>query len=132
MKKINPISHPNPLTWSYKVFNYFQTIYGPLNTNCSGYSNMSKGDSPHQSENNQILPLKVSRSHQRPRSPNFYSLPIKLFGSHPCCYLKWDIKVRKKVIKILYNKMRQFSRNSFKKFFSVLYIFARIDNESPP
>ena len=75
---------------------------------------MGKGNSPHQSENDKILSLKVSPSHQRPLSPNFYCLPIRLLGSHHC-YLEWGIKVREKVIKILYNKMRQFSRKPLKK-----------------
>ena len=129
-EKIVPISHTNPFMWCYKVFHHFQTIYGPLNTNCSGFPNMGKGNSPHQSENDKILSLKVSPSHQRPLSPNFYCLPIRLLGSHHC-YLEWGIKVREKVIKILYNKMRQFSRKPLKKN-SVLCIFTRIDNEIPP
>lgn len=121
-EKIVPISHTNPFMWCYKVFHHFQTIYGPLNTNCSGFPNMGKGNSPHQSENDKILSLKVSPSHQHPLSPNFYCLPIRLLGSHHC-YLEWGIKVREKVIKILYNKMRQFSRKPLKKKFSVVHFY---------
>ena len=61
----------------------------------------------HSRKINKSSPIRVSLP-----PPNFYFLPIKsLFCPHhrPYCYLQRNIKVWKKVIKILRNKMNQLS-----------------------